>query len=327
MSRLTRLDSYQGAEEQWQDLLAGSVVDTVFMTPQWQRVWWEQFGGGGEMLLLCLKGENGLDGIAPLERRNGTISFIGAQDLFDYNDFPVCRGAESRFYPSLINHLDGEEWETIELSSLPEDSPTLVYLPELAREHGYSVQVQKEDVAPGVSLPDKWDDYLQILSKKDRHELRRKMRRLYSSGKEVSYYTLSTPLDVESNLEGFCALMRASRETKDHFLTESRERFFRNIAQEMASIGVLKLFFLELQGERVASAICFDYGAARLLYNSGFDPAYGYYSVGLLLKAFCLKDAIEEGKAYFDFLRGSEPYKYDLGAKNRTLYQMVVRRT
>ena len=327
MSPLTRLDSYQGTEDQWQDLLARSAVDTVFITPQWQRVWWEQFGGEGEMLLLCLKGENGIDGIAPLERRNGTISFVGGQDLFDYNDFPVNRGAESRFYPSLIDHLDGEEWDTLELSSIPEDSPTLVYLPKLARERGYSVQVEQEDVAPGVSLPDEWDAYLQILSKKDRHELRRKMRRLYSSGKEVSFYTLSKPIDVETNLEGFLDLMRASRDTKDHFLTESRERFFRNIALEMASIGVLKIFFLELQGERVAAALCFDYGTARLLYNSGFDPAYSYYSVGLLLKAFCLKDAIEEGKSYFDFLRGSEAYKYDLGAKNRTLYQMMVRRT
>ena len=49
--------------------------------------------------------------------------------------------------------------------------------------------------------------------------------------------------------------------------------------------GFFKRFFMELNGERVASAICFDYGKARLLYNSGFNPAYSYYSVGLLLKA------------------------------------------
>ena len=79
--------------------------------------------------------------------------------------------------------------------------------------------------------------------------------------------------------------------------------------------------------KRVAAAMCFDYGGARLLYNSGYDPSYGYYSVGLLLKALCLKDAIEQGKAYFDFLRGPEPYKYDLGAKNTALYQMVVTRS
>ena len=79
-----------------------------------------------------------------------------------------------------------------------------------------------------------------------------------------------------------------------------------------------------LDGRLAASSICFDYGSTRLLYNSGHDPDLRYYSVGLLLNALCLRDAIDQGKAYFDFLRGSESYKYHLGGRNRTLYQMVV---
>ena len=251
---------------------------------------------------------------------------MGATILCDYNDFPVLRGAESRFYPFLLDHLDKEEWETLELSSLPEHSPTLAFLPELARKRGYSVEVHEEDVAPGVSLPDSWDGYLQALCKKDRHELRRKLRRLSSAEEEYHILKVSDSVEVERNLEDFFSLMRNSRETKHRFLNSARERFFRNIAIEMARMGVFKLFLLELNGERVAAAMCFDYGPARLLYNSGFNPAYGYYSVGLILKALCLKDAIDEGKTYFDFLRGAEPYKYDLGGKDRTIYQMVVKR-
>ena len=326
MSTLTRLDFHEGSEKQWQKVLAASAVDTLFATPQWQRVWWAQFGDGAELLILCLNGGDGIEGVAPLALRNGTVSFVGGQDLCDYGDFLVRRGAESHFYPSLMDHLDGEEWGTLELSSLPEHSPTLVYLPDLARERGYSVEVEEEDVAPGLSLPDSWDEYLQALSKKDRHELRRKLRRLDSSGKEFRYYKLSETLDSENDLNDLFSLMRHGHEAKRRFLTEPREKFFRNIAREMANIGVLKLFFLELEGERVAAAMCFDYGAARLLYNSGFNPDYSFYSVGLLLKALCVKDAIEEGKAYFDFLRGSEPYKYDLGGKNKVIYRMVVRR-
>ena len=326
MTRLTRLGSYQGAEQRWQDLLSACAMDTLFITHRWQRTWWEQFGDGAEMLLLCLNGENGIEGIAPLARRNGTISFVGSQDVCDYNDFLVPRGNESRFYTTLMKHLVEEEWQTLELSSLHENSPTLEYLPDLAKGYGYSVEVQEEDVAPGMALPDNWDDYLQILSKKDRHELRRKFRRLYSEQGDVRFYKLSDPLELENNLEDFFSLMRNSKEAKHRFLTESREQFFRRIAREMAIIGVFKLFFLELDRVRVAATMCFDYGPARLLYNSGFNPAYSYYSVGLLLKALCLKDAIEEGKTYFDFLKGPEPYKYDLGGKNRTLYHMVVTR-
>ena len=327
MSPLTRLDFHSGTQKLWENLLPGCAVDNLFTTPQWQKVWWEQFGDGSEMLLLGFEGEKRIEGIAPLARRDGTISLIGGHDLCDYRDFLVSRGAEPRFYRSLLESLDKEQWQTLEFSSLDEDSPTLVYLPDMARERGYSVDVQQEDVAPGLNLPDNWEAYLQGLCKKDRHELRRKFRRLCSAEEGFRYYKLSDPVEVDGNLEDFFSLMRNSREVKHRFLTKSREQFFRNIAGEMAGIGIFKLFFLELKGERVAAAMCFDYGPARLLYNSGFNPAYGYYSVGLLLKALCVKDAIEEGKDYFDFLRGSEPYKYDLGGSNRTLYQMVVRRS
>jgi CelD/BcsL family acetyltransferase involved in cellulose biosynthesis len=324
---LTRLNSYRETEEQWTALLATSTVDTLFCTPQWQGTWWEQFGGDSEMLLLCLKGDEGITGIAPLSRRNGTISFIGSRDVSDYSDFLVSRGAERCFYSSLVDHLDGEQWEQLELSSLPTHSPTLVYLPELARGRGYHVDVVEEDVAPGIALPDDWERYLQSLSKKDRHELRRKFRRLDSSGEEVKLVKYSSPAEAVTDLDDFFTLMRQSKEAKHRFLTPDRERFFRKVAGVLANMNVFRLFFLEMGEKRVAAAMCFDYGGARLLYNSGYDPSYGYYSVGLLLKALCLKDAIEQGKAYFDFLRGPEPYKYDLGAKNTALYQMVVTRS
>ena len=327
MTCLTRIDSYQQAEQQWQALLPLCASDTLFTTPQWQKIWWEQFGLGFEMLLLGFEGDSRFEGIAPLARSNGTITFAGSQDLFDYNDFLVSNEAESRFYSCLITHLEEEKWDTLRLSSLAESSPTLTHLPALAKERGYTVDVQEEDVAPGLDLPSDWEGYLQTLSKKDRHELKRKLRRLYSSEKDVQCYSVSQGDEVESSLEDFFRLMRFSREVKDHFLTGPREQFFRSVAKEMASAGVFRLFFMEIDGQRVSSAMCFDYGHSRLLYNSGYDPEYRYYSVGLLIKAFALRDAIENGKTYFDFLRGSEPYKYDLGGKDRTLYEMVVKRS
>ena len=326
MSCLTRIDSYQSAEGRWQPLLSMSAADTLFITPQWQRVWWDQFGNGSEMLLLSFQTDRNVEGIAPLMRRNGTISLIGSEDLFDYNDFLVSRDAETRFYPCLLDHLAGEEWDTLDFSSLSEDSPTLKYLPDLAKAQGYGVEIREEDVVPGVALPATWDAYLQVLRKKDRHELRRKLRRLSSVEGGFAWYKVSDPDEVESSLEDFFRLMRYSREVKAHFLTEPRERFFRNVAREMADAGVVKLFFLDMGGTKAAAAMCFDYGQSRLLYNSGYDPEYRFYSVGLLLKAFSIKDAIDEGKAYFDFLRGAEPYKYDLGGKDRNLYKMVVTR-
>jgi CelD/BcsL family acetyltransferase involved in cellulose biosynthesis len=95
----------------------------------------------------------------------------------------------------------------------------------------------------------------------------------------------------------------------------------------MAQLGLLKLFFMEIDGRPVATSLCFDYARTRLLYNSGYDPELSYYSVGLLLHAMCVKDAIEQGIEYFDFLRGPEPYKAHLGGHQKSLYRMVVKRS
>ena len=326
MTKLTRVDSLKEIEEGWQALLPLGALDTVFVTPQWESTWWEEFGAGADMLLLCLARGKEIDAIAPLMRRNGKITLMGDKDLYDYNDFLVSSGAEETFYAALLDELQEETWETIELFPLAADSPTMSLIPDLARERGYSVEICEEDVSPGVGLPGSWVEYLEGLTKKDRHELRRKLRRL-SAAADYRWYACSEPQEVVGALDDFLTLMRQSRQEKDHFMTPDREQFFRKAMAITGSMGIVRLFFMEIAGRRVASALCFDYGSSRMLYNSGFNPEYGYYSVGLLLKALCLKDAIEEGCGYFDFLRGNEAYKYDLGGEDKVLYRMVVKRS
>ena len=240
--------------------------------------------------------------------------------------FMVSPGYEAAFFDILLRCLDDQSCDTLELWSLIETSPTLTYLPDMARKRGYQVVVEKEDVTSGIELPGTWDDYLAVLTKKDRHELRRKFRRLDSS-LNWSWYCIVDQEQVAEKLGEFISLMRQSRADKDQYLTLEREQFFQRITQRMAQLGSLKLFFMEVEGQAVAASLCFDYASSRLLYNSGYNPEFGYYSVGLLLNALCLKQAIEQGSAYFDFLRGTEPYKHHLGGQRRDLYQMVVKRS
>ena len=72
--------------------------------------------------------------------------------------------------------------------------------------------------------------------------------------------------------------------------------------------------------------LCFDYDNHRLLYNSGNNHEFDYYSVGLLLHSFAIKDAIEQGMEYFDFLRGDEQYKYRLGGIDNMVFTIKVTR-
>ena len=170
-----------------------------------------------------------------------------------------------------MDSLSELDWTRLDLPSLPYGSPTLERVPELARERGWQVSVEEEETTPRTLLPGSWDDFLAGLRKKDRHELRRKLRRLDRENVHSQYPADSDALEL--SMQDFFTLLRASREDKDEFLTPDREKFFLDIARESASRDQFRLYFLEVDGERVAACICFDYGGEFLLYNSGYEPS------------------------------------------------------
>ena len=327
MSYTVHVESFESVESEWEEILPQCEANTIFVTPLWQRLWWRHFGGGEAGLsVLRLEQDGERLGVAPLMRgSDGAISFLGSTDLFDYHDFLVVEGKEAAFYDALWAHLETQDWRTLELLSLREGSPTLELLPKLAAKAGLETEISEEDRSPYRRLPQSWDEYVASLRKKDRHELRRKLRRLDAAG-DARQYACRAPDEVAAGMDDFFSLMRASRADKDDFMTAERERFFREAAFELAEHRQFRLFFLEVDGKRVASCICFDYAGSYLLYNSGYDPAYSSLSVGLLNKALAIKDAIEEGREAFDFLRGNERYKYNLGGQDRSVYRLAVRR-
>ncbi len=321
-----RKEDFDSIADEWECILPHTGANTIFITPWWQQLWWRSYGDTEARLeIFSVRNGDSLLGIAPLMTRGDTLSFLGDTDLFDYHDFLVREGCEDSFYSALWQQIEAMDWNTMELKSLRESSETLCRFPKLAEANNWTTSISEEDVSPFTNLHPSWEEYVSGLRKKDRHELRRKLRRL-NNGNSATQYALHKPEAIADALPEFFRLMRASRPDKDDFLTPDRERFFRDLAQELASRDQFKLFFLELNDVRVASCICFDYNGSYLLYNSGYDPEYSAFSVGLLNKALCIQDAIETGKKSFDFLRGNERYKYNLGGTNQTIHELIIQR-
>lgn len=325
MADVHLIGSFDAASDEWGCLLSQSVATSPFQTLEWQRVWMKEVGNGASpQILKFVDGQQTL-GMASLRSDGDSLTFVGDEDLCDYNDFLVLPGRERPVFEALLDYLEEAACSQLRLFSLSEESPTLTLLPEAARLRGCEVDIVQQEVCPGRQLPEEWEEYVAGLSKKHRHELRRKLRRL-DTAEGVRWYSLTQPGEVEAAMDDFLELLAMSRQDKAEFLTPQREKFFRSLASSLSREGLLSLFFMEIQESRVASAMTFDYGGSRLLYNSGFNPEFGYYSVGLLLKALSVKSAIEDGKSYYDFLRGNERYKYHLGGIDKPIYNMVVTR-
>lgn len=354
-------------QTEWNVLLQRSATDTLFLTWEWQRAWWEAFRAGKRLRLITMRDDGGhLNAIVPLFVQdtvldpgallpginvenplvvvNGgskrTAHLVGGSEVSDYLDIIAPAELNHQACGAFLDFLaTREDWQILDLRSLPSASPTVSTVTELARAHGWDVQQVKEDVCPILELPGTWEEYLATkLNKKQRHELRRKMRKAERET-NVHWYWADAPHDIssrrgrgqahslEEGLEIFFELHRASHPDKDAFMDAQMEDFFRAVTQAACNKGWLRLSVMRFDGQAVASYLCFDYGGDRLVYNSGFDlSTYGYLSPGIVLLGHLISDAIERGCHRFDFLQGDERYKYDLGATDTEVLRLFIRR-
>jgi CelD/BcsL family acetyltransferase involved in cellulose biosynthesis len=204
-------------------------------------------------------------------------------------------------------------------------SPTVRLLPALGAARGLAVEAAVEERCPILPLPESWEAYLARLDGKDRHEIKRKIRRLERELPGAAARVHAGGDGWDAALSRFLALHRRSKVGKARFMDERMERFFRTATQALADAGWAKLWFLDHPGGDVAAFLCVEYGAAVGLYNSGFDPGHARLAPGLVLLAHVIQDAIARRVPVFDFLRGEEPYKADFGPVPEDLYRVSVR--
>ena len=82
------------------------------------------------------------------------------------------------FKPALLDDLLRQNVKRLNLGLLRPDATVLTGLAEVSRKRGAAVTVTQEDVSFEMDLPATFDDYLRTLNTKQRHEVRRKLRRL-----------------------------------------------------------------------------------------------------------------------------------------------------
>lgn len=297
--------------------------DCPFVLPPWLKVWWTIFGSVSEIYLCAVRRAQDVIGIAPLQLQRHSASFIGSVDVCDYQDFIVAPGKADEFFSALLDDLKHKGITRLDLKPLRPESLVLTGLTAVAKDKGCDVSCHPLDVSLELDLPATWDEYLLMLKAKQRHEVRRKLRRLQEAG-NIGYRVVEDVHDVRAEIETFFELFKSSREDKEIFMTDEMASFFRSMAETLAAEKMVKLYFLDVNEKPAASVICFDYNSRAYLYNNGFDVNFSTLSVGLLCKVFSIKDSIQNGKQKYDFLKGAETYKYRLGGREVPLYACKI---
>ena len=267
--------------------------------------------------------------------------FFGASYHADYAtiltapaDLPAVADALAGFLAADAHTTDPEHparWDVVDLRRLRCGDPTADALADAfgrrEMEESWTLNLEREDVCPVVHLPEQIDfeGYLATLDKKERHEIRRKIRRAEAAG-ELALRPSQDPL---LDLEIFIEMHQKKWGDKGLFPPtpggDAAKTFIRRLFELSGPDGPVRLSFLTVDGREVATGIHVETDDTVMFYNAGTNPDAHDLSPGIVLIALFMRRAIEMGKRRFDFLRGNEPYKYHWGATDEPIQRLLVR--
>lgn len=327
-------EQFLSLETAWNHLLQQGASHVPFLRHEYLAVWWRTLGGGewpaGELRIVAAEDDAGrLAGIAPLFRtlnRDGlpALMLLGSIEISDYLDLIVPPAWLEDFLAGLLPHLAQDaDWQRLDLYNLVDSSPTLPALDRIARAQGYQVERAPLQHCPFIPLPGDWETYLSQIDKKQRHEIRRKMRRVEAAEIPTRWYIVSDPAALEAEIEAFLQLMEQD-DGKRGFLTPLMRLQMKAAMGAAFAAGWLQLAFLEAGGKKAAAYLNFDYDNHIWVYNSGLNFELRELSPGWVLLGYLLQWANENKRQSFDFMRGDEEYKYRFGAVDRRVERIQV---
>ncbi len=327
----------QNLEASWNNLLAESTANLPFLRYEYLKGWWQNRGGGewpaseSELAIITAEKDGQLIGIAPFffaKNRQGVpaLLFLGSIEISDYLDLIVRPNDLTEFTTGLIKFLQAgypQAWQQIDLYNLAENAASLMALENAAIQAGWQVKQEALEAVPSIPLPGDFEAYLASIDKKQRHEIRRKMRRAEESGRSLRWYIATDESQLDDEIEAFFNLM-ANDPAKAEFLTEIMRAQMKQTMQAAFKNGWLQLAFLEVDGKKACAYLNFDYNNKIWVYNSGLNREFLELSVGWVLLGYLLQWANENQRTEFDFMRGDEDYKYKFGGQPGRVQRLIL---
>jgi CelD/BcsL family acetyltransferase involved in cellulose biosynthesis len=315
--------AFDNLEHEWNELVDKSDC-TVYQTFEWQRTWWKYFGSGKRLHILVLRRGARLAGVAPMfiedirafgVRIVTALKMIGCEesDYLDVISSPDNRTEVLRTLARYISSPDGK-WDFFEIRDISERFATMELLPGYLAGEGLRVYTYKGNVCPQVDLPPTWQEFLGHIGGNLRYQLKKKTDRLNKSFPVETEVVQSGDEAVEAAVREFAVIHGNRWESlgymnafKDpHFLA-----FHVEVSQNFARRGWLRMFFLKVDGVRVAVNFDFNFHGRIYFYhgNAHASSEIMKYSPGFLLRCSAIEQGISEGMVIYDMLRGNETYK------------------
>jgi CelD/BcsL family acetyltransferase involved in cellulose biosynthesis len=335
------LDELTPLRAEWSEL----AENVPFCSPEWLESAWQAYAAHdpqAELFVLAvLDSHDRLMGLAPWHRQKTRLG--------GWRILPLGSGEICSEYVSLLTH-SGEEssvataiahwllktasqspttqWNQLDVGDVfPNDHTTrqLLSLLECAGQH---LVCRRGTRCWQIQLPATWDEYLAMLSKSHRKQVRQATQRVLESGR-VTLHTAQTEAELKRGMEVLTALHQqrnTQRGAPGCFASPAFEHFIRTFAQRWLPTGKLRLSWLEMSGRPIAAEYQFIGGDTLFAYQSGIDNETLDLEPGRLIMIATFRQAMQEGIRCLDFLRGDEWYKIHWRAEPHCATRVCVYR-
>ncbi|MCC6397568.1 MAG: GNAT family N-acetyltransferase [Bacteroidetes bacterium] len=323
---------FDSLQKEWNALLEKSDA-RIFQTFEWQRTWWRLFGEPNKhaRLLIILVREGGaLIGIAPLYVERVTVlgpvayrrlSFTG-RGVSDYLDILIERGQEDRVFAHVAGFLARHkaEFDTVLLEDIHDGSLSHDRLGAALRASGFSGDKFLSEYCPRTFLRETWKDTVATFPSAHRNRLMKRMK-VVTEDFHAEFERVTDLGAVDTAMDDFIRMHQARWNVIGHqgvFAESTTLQFHREVAPLLMKRGWLLLAFLKMQGKRFVGDYGLIYGTECSTYLGGeYDAGeVNRFSPGNVLLMHIMRECHTLGIHVYDFMRGTERYKYTLGAVN-----------
>lgn len=318
--------SFRKIASEWEKLYKVLEYTTPYQSWSWNYLYWKYFKGKKQLKVFTYDIDGTVSAIFPMWVREQLGLFvlepIGTRGT-DYIHLLLKTEQAENVIDKFLEWFSFSKVDILNLEDIPHSAFYINALRTKSEKHGLFCYLDSKYCSCfEIDLPDRWEDYLWTLSKRDRSDIDYYRRYVARNAENVSYIQ-GKFIDLK---EHFC-LHQKVRENKGDKGTYKKTPVRALVTECVSSLeneGLLKLVFLEINKTLCATILGIEKDSARFNITIGHDPAFSNLRPGTLLYGYDIEECIRQGVKKYDLSRGSDSYKYKMGARLKYNTRIVL---
>lgn len=318
------LQEFRSLEPEWSSLLARSNTNSVFLTHEWFRCWWEAFGDKRQMFVICVRDKGKLVGVAPLHRHQARFRGLPVNKLsFMANRYTaeadfIVASPEAPVVCSIFECLENHHalWDLIELIRLRHDSVVMRYALDLVQKSNWLYRIRSDLQVPYVMVEETWESFISRRSRRFKKNINYRLNKVKGLPSSVRVVTLCSTDEILARLPKIFEISSKSwkAQIKSSITDELSEIvFFKKISKVMGEKGWINLWMLSFGNDPVAFEYHLNYGGSTCPIRADYDETHRAFSPGAYLEYVIIRSLFENSSsAVTEYNTCADCYPYEL---------------